>query len=191
MTRTFIEVPLFSKRWKEIGLGEDELQALQIMLLKDPESGPVMEGTGGIRKVRFPLKDRGKSGSVRVCYTDFAEYEVIYLITAFEKKEQDNLTDDEKNVLKKLGKALLGAVLALSLFGCAQDAKKEPVKVLCPTGAPALAILGAVLSIIAPNRLSKLADKVQEGLVINQENVKIISENVQKSIRQTSSRISK
>lgn len=96
MTRTFIEVPLFSKRWKEIGLGEDELQALQIMLLKDPESGPVMEGTGGIRKVRFPLKDRGKSGSVRVCYTDFAEYEVIYLITAFEKKEQDNLTDDEK-----------------------------------------------------------------------------------------------
>ena len=35
MTRTFIEVPLFSKRWKEIGLGEDELRALQIMLLKD------------------------------------------------------------------------------------------------------------------------------------------------------------
>ena len=59
-TRTFIEVPLFSKRWKEIGLGENELQTLQMMLLKDPESGPVMEGTGGIRKVRFPLKDRGQ-----------------------------------------------------------------------------------------------------------------------------------
>lgn len=41
MTRTFIEVPLFSKRWKEIGLGEDELRALQIMLLKDPVSGPI------------------------------------------------------------------------------------------------------------------------------------------------------
>ncbi len=106
MTRTFIEVPLFSKRWKEIGLDDGELQALQIMLLKDPESGPVMEGTGGIRKVRFPMKDRGKSGSVRVCYTDFAEYEVIYLITAFEKKDQENLTDEEKNVLKKLIKAL-------------------------------------------------------------------------------------
>ena len=98
MTRTFIEVPLFTKRWKEIGL--------QIMLLKNPESGPVMEGTGGIRKVRFPLEDRGKSGSVRVCYTDFAEYEVIYLITAFEKKEQDNLSAEEKSVLKKLVKAL-------------------------------------------------------------------------------------
>ena len=106
MTRTFIEVPLFSKRWKEIGLGEHELQKLQIMLLKDPESGPVMEGTGGIRKVRFPLKNRGQSGSGRVCYTDFAEYVVIYLITAFEKKDQENLTDDEKGVLKKLVKAL-------------------------------------------------------------------------------------
>lgn len=65
-----------------------------------------MEGTGGIRKVRFPMKEKGKSGSIRVCYTDFAEYEVIYLITAFEKKDQENLTDDEKNVLKKLVKAL-------------------------------------------------------------------------------------
>lgn len=106
MTRTFIEVPLFSKRWKEIGLGEDELRALQIMLLKDPVSGTIMEGTGGIRKVRFPLQNRGKSGSVRVCYTDFAEYEVIYLITAFQKKSQENLTEEEKSVLKKLVKSL-------------------------------------------------------------------------------------
>ena len=94
LTRTFIEVPLFSKRWAEIGLGEDDLLALQIMLLKDPQSGPVMEGTGGIRKVRFPLENRGKSGSVRVCYTDFEEYEVIYLITAFTKADQENLTKD-------------------------------------------------------------------------------------------------
>ena len=106
MTRTFIEVPIFTRRWKEIGLGDEELQTLQIMLLKDPESGPVMEGTGGIRKVRFPLENRGKSGSVRVCYTDFAEYEVTYLITAFEKKEQENLSNEEKVVLKKLVKSL-------------------------------------------------------------------------------------
>ena len=75
-------------------------------MLKNPESGKIMEGTGGIRKVRFPLENRGKSGSVRVCYTDFAEYEVIYLITAFEKKEQENLTMEEKNAIKKLVKAL-------------------------------------------------------------------------------------
>lgn len=63
IVRTFIEVPLFTRRWKEIGLSDDELLALQIMLLKDPESGPVMESTGGIRKVRFPVANRGKSHS--------------------------------------------------------------------------------------------------------------------------------
>ena len=76
------------------------------MLLKDPASGPVMEGTGGIRKVRFPIENRGKSSSVRVCYTDFEEYEVTYLITAFTKNEQENLSASEKAVLKKLVKAL-------------------------------------------------------------------------------------
>ena len=106
MIRTFIEVPIFTKRWKEIGLGDDELKSLQIILLKNPDSGQIMEGTGGIRKVRFPLENRGKSGSVRVCYTDFAEYEVIYFITAFQKKEQENLTMEEKNAIKKLVKAL-------------------------------------------------------------------------------------
>ena len=106
LIRSFIEVPLFSKRWAEIGLGDDELLSLQILLLKDPTSGPVMEGTGGIRKVRFPLENKGKSGSVRVCYTDFEEYEVTYLITAFTKDEQENLTKSEKNVLKKLVKSL-------------------------------------------------------------------------------------
>ena len=65
-----------------------------------------MQGTGSIRKVRFSLENRGKSGSIRVCYIDFAEYDVIYLIAVFEKKDQDNLTTDEKNVLKKLVKAL-------------------------------------------------------------------------------------
>lgn len=85
------------------------LLQLQIMLLKSPESGPVIEGTGGIRKVRFSLQNRGKSGSVRVCYTDFAEYEVTYLITAFTKKEQENLSDNEKKALRTLVKSLRDA----------------------------------------------------------------------------------
>ena len=72
------------------------------MLLKDPVSGPIMEGTGGIRKVRFPLQNRGKSGSVRVCYTDFAEYEVIYLITAFQKKESGKSYRGRKKHFKEI-----------------------------------------------------------------------------------------
>ena len=42
MIRTFIEIPLFSKRWKEIGLTDEALLDLQLMILKDPESGPII-----------------------------------------------------------------------------------------------------------------------------------------------------
>ena len=52
MIRTFIEVPIFTKRWKEIGLGDDELKSLQIMLLKNPDAGQIMEGTGGIESIK-------------------------------------------------------------------------------------------------------------------------------------------
>lgn len=104
-TRTFIEVPLFTKSWKEIGLNDADLLNLQIMLLKNPQSGPVMEGTGGIRKVRFPLENKGKSGSVRVCYTDFEEYEVTYLITAFTKKRARESFCRRKDCLEKARKS--------------------------------------------------------------------------------------
>ncbi len=83
MTRTFIEVPLFTKRWKEIGLDDNDLHSLQIMLLKDPESGPVMEGTGGIRKVRFPLENKGKSPNV-------TQYLINYLILVYSFKSSRN-----------------------------------------------------------------------------------------------------
>lgn len=103
MTRTFIEVPIFTKRWEELGLTPDDLCELQDFLLVHPDAGVIMEGTGGIRKLRFALhNNKGKSGGVRVCYTDFTEYEVIYLITAFSKDEKDNLSSREKAVLKKL-----------------------------------------------------------------------------------------
>ncbi len=52
MIRTFIEVPFFTKRWYEFRLIDRDLLALQIMLLNDQQSGPVIEGTGGIKKVR-------------------------------------------------------------------------------------------------------------------------------------------
>ena len=107
MIRTFVEIPLFSKRWKEIGLTDEALLDLQLMILKDPESGPIIEGTGGIRKIRFALGNKGKSAGIRVCYVDLPEFEVTYLITAFEKSEKENLAKGEKNTLKKLVKSLI------------------------------------------------------------------------------------
>ena len=102
MTRIFVELPSFRKCWRELGLTDSDLRRLQEELLADPQAGKVMRETGGIRKMRFALENRGKSGSVRVMYVDFVVYEKLYLLTAYPKSEKDNLTKAERNELKKL-----------------------------------------------------------------------------------------
>ena len=54
-----------------MGLGEDDLKRLEDELLANPEIGRMIEGTGGVRKMRFAFEHRGKSGSARVIYVDF------------------------------------------------------------------------------------------------------------------------
>ncbi len=85
MTREFVILPEFDKQWRELGLDDSILRELQEHLCAYPESGSIMEGTGGLRKLRWALEGRGKSGSIRTLYVDFAFYEKIYLITAFPK----------------------------------------------------------------------------------------------------------
>lgn len=79
-----------------------DLRRLQEELLADPQIERVMQGTGGVRKMRFAFENRGKSGSVRVIYVDFEIREKLYLLTAYPKSEKDNLTKAERNELKKL-----------------------------------------------------------------------------------------
>ena len=75
--------------------------ALQHILLENPKSGDVIPGTGRLRKCRFAFKHRGKSGSGRVCYVDFEEQQIVYLLAVFAKNEQENLSKSERNALKK------------------------------------------------------------------------------------------
>ncbi len=102
MKRTFIQTKEFSRRWDSLGLSDKDLQRLEEELLKNPEVGNVLQGTGGLRKMRFAFDHRGKSGSSRVCYVDFVGYETIYLITIFPKNEQENLSQSERNEIRKL-----------------------------------------------------------------------------------------
>ncbi len=102
MTRTFVELPIFQRKWRELGLTDDDLKRLQIELLTDPKVGAVMQSTGGIRKMRFAFDDRGKSGSARVIYVDFEIYEKIFLITAYQKNEKENPTKSERNELRQM-----------------------------------------------------------------------------------------
>lgn len=102
MTREFVELPGFMAAWKRLGLTDEQLRELEYELALHPQAGDMMASTGGVRKLRFAFPGRGKSGSARVIYVDFAVYEKLYLLTVYQKKEQSNLTVAECAELKKL-----------------------------------------------------------------------------------------
>ncbi len=100
MNRTFIEVPQFTKKWKELGLSDESLRELENILLKNPKAGDTIQGTGGLRKIRIPLENTGKCGGGRVLYVDIELKETIYFVNVYTKNEKDDLTEDEKRAFK-------------------------------------------------------------------------------------------
>lgn len=99
-------LPSFEKARKRLGLTEEERDALANDLMVNPKAGAVIRGTGGARKLRYALANRGKSAGARIIYADFSEYNRLYFITAYSKHEKANLTGKECNELKKLLKIL-------------------------------------------------------------------------------------
>lgn len=106
MNRSFIEVPIFTRKWKELGLSDESLRSLQKELLNNPKAGDVIKGTGGLRKIRISLDDSGKRGGGRVIYVDVEIKEIIYLINVYTKNEKDDLTEEEKKAFKAIVKIL-------------------------------------------------------------------------------------
>ena len=108
MKRTFIEVPIFTKKWQELGLTDEELRELENILLENPKAGDVIQGTGGLRKIRVSVenKGKGKRGGARVLYVDIEVKEIIYFINVYTKNEKEDLTDDEKKAFKAMVKIL-------------------------------------------------------------------------------------
>lgn len=102
MTKTFIQTKEFSKNWDRLGFHDSDLRRLESQLLLSADKFPIIQRTGGLRKMRFSYEREGKSGGVRVCYVDFVMEEVIYLITVYPKSEKDNLSQKERNEIKKV-----------------------------------------------------------------------------------------
>lgn len=71
-------------------------------LAAHPKAGVLMEGTGGVRKLRWGRGTRGKSGGVRVIYYVHSDVMPLYLLTLFAKNEQANLSKAERNDLAEL-----------------------------------------------------------------------------------------
>lgn len=80
---------------------QEDLKSFHKNLIKNPELGDLVPGTGGVRKARIKSSSRGKSGGFRVCYYYLTEDELIYLLLIYAKNEQENLTSEEKKVLKE------------------------------------------------------------------------------------------
>lgn len=100
----FIETSIFTQQINSLAT-DDELKELQCTLIAQPEKGDLIQGTGGLRKIRMALGKQGKSGGARVIYF-LACKEVVYLVLAYQKSTKENLTPTEKKALKALTQQL-------------------------------------------------------------------------------------
>lgn len=110
MLTTITELPEFIKRANTL-LNGVERKAIIDYLAEHPKAGDLMEGTGGIRKLRWSRGNKGKSGGVRVIYYYHDERIPLYLLTVFGKNERANLTKSDRNALSKLTTLLIQSAL--------------------------------------------------------------------------------
>ena len=88
-------------------LSEDEKAELIAYLAMNPNAGVLIQGAGGIRKIRWARSGQGKSGGVRVIYYFHNEELPLYLLALFGKNEKANISMEEKKVLSKAVKELV------------------------------------------------------------------------------------
>ncbi len=106
MLITIVELPEFQKRSAKI-LSKDERDQLIYYLAANPKSGDLITGRGGIRKLRWGSKGKGKSGGSLVIYFFYHSKIPLFLLTIFSKNEKVNLSNSEKNELAKMTKVLI------------------------------------------------------------------------------------
>ena len=102
MTRIFIELPEFKKNWLALGLTDEDLYDLELFLISNPETGKVISKTGGLRKIRWSAKGKGKRSGARVLYVDFIMFNKLYLVAAYSKNEKVDISENEKKRIKNL-----------------------------------------------------------------------------------------
>jgi hypothetical protein len=97
----FIETPVFTRQVREL-LSDEAYAAFQWHLALNPRAGEVIQGTGGLRKVRWSASGGGKRGGVRVIYFHVAADAQVRLLLIYRKGVKDDLTAAEKKTLRRL-----------------------------------------------------------------------------------------
>jgi hypothetical protein len=97
---TFIESPLFTKQVHDY-LTDEEFSVFQAFLATNPDTGTVVRGSGGVRKVRWSRKGTGKSGGVRVLYFARTDAGEIWLLLIYAKSAVDSIPGHILKALKE------------------------------------------------------------------------------------------
>ncbi|OFZ85148.1 MAG: addiction module toxin RelE [Betaproteobacteria bacterium RBG_16_66_20] len=95
---TVAETPEYLGSAEKLLPAADRMDVVEY-LAANPKAGDLMQGAGGVRKLRWARGGRGKSGGVRVIYYFHSEAMPLYLLTMFGKNERDNLSKAERNDL--------------------------------------------------------------------------------------------
>lgn len=98
--QTVVELPEYLRQASRL-LDDAEQKDIVDYLAEHPKAGDILQGTGGIRKLRWSRGSRGKSGGVRVVYYFHDERIPLYLLTVFGKGEQANLSKSDRNELAR------------------------------------------------------------------------------------------
>ena len=101
---SFIETKLFSRLVAEY-MSDEEYSNLQNALIKDPEAGDLIPGSGGVRKLRWGVAGRGKRGGIRVIYYARTRQGQIWMLTLYAKNVMENIS---ANVLRKIKEEIDG-----------------------------------------------------------------------------------
>ncbi len=104
--QTIVELPEFQRKSDKLLNNKERLSIINY-LAAHPAAGDIMQGTGGIRKLRWSVQGKSKSGGVRVIYYHHNESMPLFLLTLFGKGEKSNLTKSESNDLAKLTSLLI------------------------------------------------------------------------------------
>ena len=96
-----IETSIFTKKVTSL-LKDEEYRSLQNELIQNPEKGNIIRGSGGLRKIRWSISGRGKSGGVRIIYYWMKDKKIILMLLVYPKNEQDNITPSQMKILKSI-----------------------------------------------------------------------------------------
>jgi len=96
----FIETTSFTKKIQAL-LSDDEYRALQSALVLRPEQGAIIKKSGGLRKIRWGSSGSGKRGGIRVIYYWDPETESFYMLFAYPKSIQDDLSPEQLRILRR------------------------------------------------------------------------------------------